>query len=342
MAAVPDSELHTDAHRVKGKVVLITGAASGIGRSAALHFAKHGAKVVIGDLDLKGAEEVVAEIKCLGSDAVAQICDVTSWEQQLALFQFAMSTYSRIDIVVPNAGVTELGRLTAVRATAVNGVPTKPNLKTLEVNLTGVVYSTRLALFYLLEKDSQALNSLKAIVFIGSMASIQSIPVAPLYSTSKHALLGLMGSVHGEYNERLRVGMVCPWFADTPIVSTGFKLFMAGIPLTPISRIGGAIFKAATDSDPETNGAVYTLPDHGEIFRLNRAQLSLNEGVYKLLNDRARYVLDVVPRVRSFAAILRDVVRILGRKIILFAMVIIIGTVAWKSAPAIRGYLDKI
>jgi NADP-dependent 3-hydroxy acid dehydrogenase YdfG len=51
-----------------------------------------------------------------------------------------VSTYGRIDIVVPNAGVTEIGRLTAARATAVDGAPTKPNLKTLEINLTSVVY----------------------------------------------------------------------------------------------------------------------------------------------------------------------------------------------------------
>jgi hypothetical protein len=118
-----------------------------------------------------------------------------------------------------------------------------------------------------------------------------------------------MGSVYGEFKDTIRVGIVCPWFAgwpyhsacsfivlltiivDTAIVSTGLKVFMAGIPLTPISRIGGAIFKAATDVDPETNGAIYTLPDHGETFRLNRAQLHLHEGVYKLLNDRAQLVL---------------------------------------------------
>ena len=80
------------------------------------------------------------------SDAVAQQCDVTSWEQQLALFQFAMRTYSRIDIVVPNAGVTELGAMTAVRASAVNGVPTKPNLKTIEVNLIAVLYCAFISL----------------------------------------------------------------------------------------------------------------------------------------------------------------------------------------------------
>lgn len=65
---------------------------------------------------------------------------------------------------------------------------------------------------------------------------------------------------------------------------------MAGMPLTPVWRIGGAIFKAATDMDPRTNGAVYTLPDDGETFRLDHAQLRLDEGLYKILNDRTENV----------------------------------------------------
>lgn len=78
--------------------------------------------------------------------------------------------------------------------------------------------------------------------------------------------------------------------ADTRLMDTTNRLFMAGMPLTPVPRIGGAIFKAATDADPETNGAVYTLPDDGEIFRLDHAQLRLDEGFYKLLNDRTESV----------------------------------------------------
>ncbi|KAF8588705.1 NAD(P)-binding protein [Ramaria rubella] len=286
MTTVAESDLFTSADRVKDKVVIITGAAGGLGKSAALFFAKYGAKVAIGDLDLEGAEGIVAEIKSSGGDAIAQKCDVTSWEQQLSLFQFTIRTYNRIDIVVPNAGVSELGRFAAPRVTAVDGIPTKPDLKTLEIDLIGVLYSARLALYYLLENQNQSPDSLKAIIFIGSMSSIQSIPMAPLYSTSKHGLIGLMGSLYGQFKDEIRFGIVCPFFADTPIVPTAIKLFMAGIPLTPISRIGATILKAATDTDPKSNGAVYTLPDHGDTFRVDRGQLSLDAGVYKLLNDR--------------------------------------------------------
>ena len=73
---------------------------------------------------------------------------------------------------------------------------------------------------------------------------------------------------------------------DTAIVPIQVKVLMAGIPLTPVSRIGAAIFSAATDTDPLTNGAVWTLPDDGPVLRIDRAQLRLNQGVYKLINDR--------------------------------------------------------
>jgi len=66
MTSIPDSELFNDAERVKGKVVLITGAANGIGKSAAFFFARHGAKVVIGDLDITSANSIVSEIKSAG------------------------------------------------------------------------------------------------------------------------------------------------------------------------------------------------------------------------------------------------------------------------------------
>lgn len=96
-----------------------------------------------------------------------------------------MKKYNRIDIVIPNAGVTERGSFTSARMTATNGVPMKPDTTTLEVNLIGVLYSafdnlnnyvhrpdslaTRLALFYLLENHHGSPDALKAIVFVGSM-----------------------------------------------------------------------------------------------------------------------------------------------------------------------------
>ena len=74
---------------------------------------------------------------------------------------------------------------------------------------------------------------------------------------------------------------------------------MAGLPLTPVDRIGGAIFKAATDSNPVSNGGVYTLPDEGEIFRIDRVDLRLDKGVYRMINDRVDFLRRFVQRLNS-------------------------------------------
>lgn len=79
---------------------------------------------------------------------------------------------------------------------------------------------------------------------------------------------------------------------DTAIVPAVVKIFMAGIPLTPVPRIAGAIFLAATDATPGTNGAVYTLPDDREVFRITN--VDLNEGVYALINARAERLIAYV------------------------------------------------
>lgn len=72
---------------------------------------------------------------------------------------------------------------------------------------------------------------------------------------------------------------------------TPMKIFLAGLPLAPVERVAGTVVKAATDSDPETDGCVYTIPDGGETFRLHRTDLSIGAGVYKLLAERAAALL---------------------------------------------------
>ncbi|GAA5821555.1 hypothetical protein JCM11251_000907 [Rhodosporidiobolus azoricus] len=110
----------------KDRVVLVTGAANGIGKEVVKAAARLGAKVVLGDLSRqeKRLKEVVEEIKAEGGDAICGLCDVTSWEEQNALFKLAFSTYGLIDVVFANAGITS--------------VEPKPDLRTLDINLSGV------------------------------------------------------------------------------------------------------------------------------------------------------------------------------------------------------------
>ncbi|TDL26316.1 NAD-binding protein [Rickenella mellea] len=290
MANVADDQLFAHASRISGRTVIITGAANGIGRAAAVEFGKRGAKVVIGDIDLDGAEDLVAEIKKAGGEAVCQTCNVLEWDELVSLFQLAESKFGAVDVVVANAGVTEAGHFTTIKLDE-KGVPTKPNLKTLQINLISVVQTTRLALHYLRQNKNE--TSPKAIVLIGSMASLSGITGAPMYGAAKHGVLGFMRALKDELAlEKIRIAAVTPWFADTAIVPLALKAVMAGIPLTPVPRIAGAIFLAATDKEPDTNGAVYSLPDDREVFQIPNVQL--NEGVYTLINNRSKRIFSMV------------------------------------------------
>lgn len=130
-----------------------------------------------------------------------------------------------------------------------------------------------------------------------------------MYSASKHAILGVMRSLYLPcLQDGIRVAVIHPWFAglsilatkqrttklnliyaDTTILSTAVKVFLAGIPLTPVERVAGAIFYAASDPDMETSGCPWLLPDDGYVFRLDKEQLK--EGVYKMIDERAKTAL---------------------------------------------------
>jgi len=213
MHAILDEQLYAYADRVDGKVVLITGAAAGIGRETALLFAKHGAKVVIGDRDVAGAEKVVAEIAQRGGEATYKGCDVCVWDDQVDLFDHAVAKYASVDIVIPNAGVGEVGKFTQVALDS-NGRPVQPKLATIQVNLVGLIYTTHLALHYL--KVNFPPGSLKAVVMLGSMASWQAVPAANLYTATKHAVLGLMRSLSLKFGrDGIRIGCIHPFFAGS-------------------------------------------------------------------------------------------------------------------------------
>jgi len=311
-----DSQLTAYGHRVKDKVLVITGAANGIGREAALLFAQHGAKVVIGDLDLVGAGKVAAEIAQLGAGQATFIkCDVTNWDDQVALFKHAVDTYGSVDVVVANAGVTEIGQFQSV--VLKDGVPQKPNFKTLDVNLTGVLYTVHLALHHLDASpvsDTTVVPPLKAIIMIGSMASWSAIPSGTMYSAAKHAVLGTMRSLHLSFkitNKPIRVGSIHPFFADTAIVPVVAKLFLAGIPKTPVERIAGAIFYAATDEDMETSGSGWLLADDGPVFRVDKEEFKL--GVYKMIDERSNSLLRSARGLQYYANFSRDIWRIFGK-----------------------------
>ncbi|KAK7473236.1 hypothetical protein VKT23_001334 [Stygiomarasmius scandens] len=315
MSRIPDEDLLKYSSRAKDKVVLITGAANGIGKEAATRFAEAGAKVIIGDLDLSGAEKTASDLQAIAGKGTsfARKCDVTNWDDLVGFYDFAIEKFGRVDIVVANAGVTELGRFIAVDLDS-SGKPVKPNLTTVNVNLVGAMYTVHLAQHYLCVNREPEGTSLKAVVMLGSMASWLAIPPAPVYAASKHGVLGVVRSLDPILAQKnIRINCICPFFADTGIVPVPVKLFLAGVPLVPVPRIASAIFYSATNPDPETSGRAFCLLDDGPVFQVPKEDFKL--GVYGMIDQRANALLKGARGAAHFARVLGDVVHVLKRPI---------------------------
>ncbi|KAF9527312.1 hypothetical protein CPB83DRAFT_856337 [Crepidotus variabilis] len=337
MSFISDEKLFSHNERVKGKVVIITGAANGIGKETALRFGQYGAKVVIGDVNLAGAQETVFAIKAKGGSALALRCDVTKWDDQVALFELAEKEFGAVDVVVPNAGVSEMGGFHIPKLNEA-GKPARPtNMKTLDVNLTGALYTIQLALHYLHAPAKAEPGTLKAIILIGSMASWMSIPGGALYTASKHAMLGVMRSLSGTLPSSVRIGCIHPFFADTSILSIPVKLFLAGIPLTKVERVAGAIFYAATDPDASTNGSSWLLADDGEVFCVPKEEFKF--GVYGMLDQRVNSIKNAAKGVGWWITYIRDVNRILGRPLLKAGIPVVAASVAWCYRSSIQSVI---
>ncbi|KAH0588715.1 hypothetical protein H2248_004521 [Termitomyces sp. 'cryptogamus'] len=338
MTSIQDDKLYAYTNRLKDRVVIITGAANGIGRETALQVASYGSKVVIGDLDVSGAEKTVRDIEAAGGIAVSQKCNVTSWDDQIALFELAIAKFGVVDIVVPNAGVTEIGSFHTVSFK--NGKPVKPDTRTIDVNLFGVIYTTHLALHYLSVKRGVKDDALKAVVLIGSMASWLGIPHGAMYAASKHAVLGLMRSLYPEFAlNNIRIATIHPFFADTKIVPLPIKVLLAGIPLAPVPRVAGAIIHAATNPDPETNGVAFLLNDDGPVFMIPREEFKL--GVYKMIDERSNRLLASAAGAIYYARLAKDYYRILGKPVLLTAFMASAAKVTWDHRALVLEYLHK-
>jgi len=204
----------TAAGLVQGKVALVTGGASGIGRAACEAFAREGARVVVGDLDEGGARACADAICAAGGDAVAQAVDVCDEAQVERLVAAAVERFGRLDCALNNAGISGAGGL-------LHDIPLDGFRRTLEVNLQGVFLCMKHEIRVMLAQGGGA------IVNTASGSGVIATPGLSPYCASKHAILGLTKTAAVE-NARsgIRINAVLPGSTDTPML----RASMAGSP----------------------------------------------------------------------------------------------------------------
>jgi NAD(P)-dependent dehydrogenase (short-subunit alcohol dehydrogenase family) len=213
----------------KGKVALVTGAASGIGRESALAFARAGAKVVVADWTVDAGEETVKMIKDKGGEATFVKVDVSKSADVKAMVEKAVATYGRLDFAHNNAGIEG--------AMGMCQECTEENWdRTIAINLTGVFLSCKYEIPYLLKQGG-------AIVNTASVAGLVGFPGLPAYCASKGGVVQLTKTLALELaTQNVRVNAVCPGVIKTPMIDrlTGddpaaLKTFTD---MEPVGRLG--------------------------------------------------------------------------------------------------------
>jgi 3-hydroxybutyrate dehydrogenase len=191
--------------RLKNKVALITGSASGIGKEIAIIYAREGAKVAIADLNLEAAEATAREIDPSGKRAIGIAMDVTEEAQVDAGTVKTIETFGALDVLVSNAGIQ-------IVAPIVDYDYGKWK-KMLAIHLDGAFLTTRAALRQMYKQGGGS------IIYMGSVHSKEASKLKAPYVAAKHGLIGLAKVVAKEGAEHgVRANVICPGFVKTPLV----------------------------------------------------------------------------------------------------------------------------
>jgi 3-oxoacyl-[acyl-carrier protein] reductase len=235
--------------RLENKVVIITGAGSGIGKETALLFEKEGAKVVVADMNEKAGEETVAEIKKTGEGFFVKL-DVSNREQSKQMVKTTLEKYGRIDVLINNAGIVQDAFLSKMTEEQWD--------KVIDVNLKGVFNCTQAVVEVMMNQGNGVIINTSSIVGLnGNVGQVN-------YAATKAGLIGMTKTLAKELGKKgIRVNAVAPGFIATPMTSNvPEKILEMMKEKTPLRRLGvpkdiaNAYLYLASDEANFVNGAV--------------------------------------------------------------------------------------
>jgi 3-hydroxybutyrate dehydrogenase len=192
--------------KLKDKIAIVTGAASGIGKEIALVFAREGAKVAIADLAPAAAESSAAELRQRGAQAMAVAMDVTSEQQVNDGVEAVVKAWGGVDILISNAGIQIVHPLEELSLADWK--------RMLAIHLDGAFLTTRACLPHMYKSGRGG-----SVIYMGSVHSKEASKLKAPYVTAKHGLIGLAKVVAKEGAEHgVRANVICPGFVRTPLV----------------------------------------------------------------------------------------------------------------------------
>ncbi len=246
---------------MKNKTVLITGAASGIGKATAQLFAAQGANVVLSDIQEEEGRAATKQIIAAGGQASFFKTDVAKPEEMEALVNFTVKTYGRLDVAVNNAGIG--GELNAIADMSIEGWQ-----KVISINLNSLFYGMKYQIKAMLENGSGSIVNISSI--LGSVGFATSAG----YAAAKHGVIGLTQTAALEYSAQgIRVNAVGPGFIETPLLDAlDADMKKQLVALHPIGRLGKSeevaelIYWLGSDKSTFATGSYYPI-DGGYLAR---------------------------------------------------------------------------
>ena len=229
--------------RFDGRVAIITGAASGIGKEIAVRLASEGGVPVIADLDLKAAEATAAEIKARKGDAFAVAMNVIDEAQVEQGVADAVAKYGKVDILVSNAGIQIVRPLVDFSFAEWK--------RLLSIHLDGAFLTTKACLKHMYGKNYGR------VIFMGSVHSHEASKLKAPYVTAKHGLLGLCRVIAKEGAEHnVTANVICPGFVRTPLVDKQIPEQAAELGISEEDVIRNVMLKDTVDGEFTTTDDV--------------------------------------------------------------------------------------